>query len=68
MTDSTSTSTDAVLDRARFGADGLLPAIEAGADAVLAASVFHTGQLTVDDVKRELASSGILVRRPQEHS
>jgi len=44
------------------------PAIEAGADAVLAASVFHTGQLTVDDVKRELASSGILVRRPQEHS
>lgn len=27
MTDSTSTSTDAVLDRARFGADGLLPAI-----------------------------------------
>jgi cyclase len=43
------------------------PAIEAGADAVLAASVFHTGQLTVDDVKRELAASGILVRRPQEH-
>ncbi|ROQ07531.1 phosphoribosyl-AMP cyclohydrolase [Curtobacterium sp. PhB172] len=27
MTDSTSTDTDAVLDRARFGADGLLPAI-----------------------------------------
>ncbi|GAA1492523.1 phosphoribosyl-AMP cyclohydrolase [Curtobacterium herbarum] len=27
MTDSTSTSTEAVLDRARFGADGLLPAI-----------------------------------------
>ena len=27
MTDSTSTSTGAVLDRARFGADGLLPAI-----------------------------------------
>ena len=27
MTDSTSTSTDAVLDRARFGADGLLPAV-----------------------------------------
>ena len=27
MTDSTSTSTDAVLDRVRFGADGLLPAI-----------------------------------------
>lgn len=44
------------------------PAIQAGADAVLAASVFHTGQLTVDDVKRELAASGILVRRSQEHS
>ncbi|WJX99250.1 phosphoribosyl-AMP cyclohydrolase [Curtobacterium sp. 458] len=27
MTDSTSASTDAVLDRVRFGADGLLPAI-----------------------------------------
>ncbi|QWS34450.1 phosphoribosyl-AMP cyclohydrolase [Curtobacterium aetherium] len=27
MTDSTSASTEAVLDRARFGADGLLPAI-----------------------------------------
>jgi len=27
MTDSTSTSTEAVLDRARFGADGLLPAV-----------------------------------------
>lgn len=27
MTDSTSTDTEAVLDRARFGADGLLPAI-----------------------------------------
>ncbi|HEY8914574.1 imidazole glycerol phosphate synthase subunit HisF [Lacisediminihabitans sp.] len=38
------------------------PAIEAGADAVLAASVFHTGELTVGDVKRELARAGILVR------
>ncbi len=27
MTDSTNASTDAVLDRVRFGADGLLPAI-----------------------------------------
>jgi cyclase len=38
------------------------PAIAAGADAVLAASVFHSGQLTIGDVKRELASEGILVR------
>lgn len=38
------------------------PAIAAGADAVLAASVFHSGQLTIGDVKRELSSEGILVR------
>jgi cyclase len=38
------------------------PAIRAGADAVLAASVFHNGELTVGDVKRELAAAGIVVR------
>ncbi|HYI32291.1 MAG TPA: imidazole glycerol phosphate synthase subunit HisF [Glaciibacter sp.] len=38
------------------------PAIAAGADAVLAASVFHSGQLTVGDVKRELAAKGMQVR------
>jgi cyclase len=38
------------------------PAVLAGADAVLAASVFHNGELTVGDVKRELAASGIAVR------
>ena len=38
------------------------PAIRAGADAVLAASVFHNGQLTIGDVKRELATEGMLVR------
>ncbi|MBK4346806.1 imidazole glycerol phosphate synthase subunit HisF [Lacisediminihabitans changchengi] len=38
------------------------PAVEAGADAVLAASVFHNGELTVGDVKRELMASGIEVR------
>ncbi len=38
------------------------PAIAAGADAVLAASVFHSGQLTIGDVKRELRNEGILVR------
>ncbi|MFD4960766.1 imidazole glycerol phosphate synthase subunit HisF [Microbacterium sp. NPDC058389] len=38
------------------------PAIEAGADAVLAASVFHSGQLTVGDVKRSLLADGIPVR------
>jgi cyclase len=38
------------------------PAISAGADAVLAASVFHDGELTVGDVKRELAGAGLVVR------
>ncbi|RKE63026.1 imidazole glycerol phosphate synthase subunit HisF [Microbacterium sp. AG238] len=38
------------------------PAIEAGADAVLAASVFHSGQLTIGDVKDALTAQGIEVR------
>ena len=38
------------------------PAIEAGADAVLAASVFHDGELTVGDVKHALSEAGVLVR------
>ena len=39
------------------------PAVEAGADAVLAASVFHFGQLRVGDVKAGLARAGLPVRR-----
>jgi imidazole glycerol-phosphate synthase subunit HisF len=38
------------------------PAVEAGADAVLAASVFHDGLLTVGDVKSALAEAGVLTR------
>jgi cyclase len=38
------------------------PAVQAGADAVLAASVFHSGQLTIGDVKRSLRAEGIEVR------
>jgi cyclase len=38
------------------------PAVEAGADAVLAASVFHFGQLRVGDVKRGLAEAGVPIR------
>lgn len=38
------------------------PAIQAGADAVLAASVFHSGALTVDEVKGAMSAEGILVR------
>ena len=38
------------------------PAIAAGADAVLAASVFHDGQLSVGDVKSVLAQAGVVTR------
>jgi imidazole glycerol-phosphate synthase subunit HisF len=38
------------------------PAVAAGADAVLAASVFHNGVLTVGDVKAALTAEGIAVR------
>ena len=38
------------------------PAVRAGADAVLAASVFHNGELTIGDVKRALAADGAVVR------
>ncbi|MFC5370156.1 imidazole glycerol phosphate synthase subunit HisF [Arcanobacterium bovis] len=37
-------------------------AVQAGADAVLAASVFHFGTLTIREVKDELAKAGIEVR------
>lgn len=38
------------------------PAVAAGADAVLAASVFHDGTFTVGQVKRALAGAGHTVR------
>lgn len=38
------------------------PAIDAGADAVLAASVFHNRQLTVGDVKESLRNHGLVTR------
>jgi cyclase len=38
------------------------PAVRAGADAVLAASVFHSGQLTIGEVKRAMSGDGIPVR------
>jgi cyclase len=38
------------------------PAVQAGADAVLAASVFHFGQMTIPEVKTELTAQGITVR------
>jgi cyclase len=38
------------------------PAVAAGADAVLAASVFHFGELTIGEVKDELRAAGHPVR------
>ena len=38
------------------------PAVKAGADAVLAASVFHFGELTIAAVKAAMAAEGITVR------
>jgi imidazole glycerol-phosphate synthase subunit HisF len=40
------------------------PAVAAGADAVLAASVFHFGQLRIGEVKDTLAAAGVTVRAP----
>jgi imidazole glycerol-phosphate synthase subunit HisF len=42
--------------------DHLVEALQAGADAVLCASIFHYGRYTMDDVKRHLADAGIPVR------
>lgn len=42
--------------------DHFAPAVHAGADAVLAASVFHYGEMTIGDVKAALAADGIPVR------
>ncbi len=38
------------------------PAVAAGADAVLAASVFHFGQFRIPEVKQSLAAAGITIR------
>ena len=38
------------------------PAVQAGADAVLAASVFHFRELTIGQVKAAMAAEGIVVR------
>lgn len=38
------------------------PAVDAGADALLAASVFHYGKFTVGEVKQALADTGHVVR------
>lgn len=42
--------------------EDFVEAVRAGADAVLAASVFHYGQLTITEVKQALDSAGFPVR------
>ncbi|MGX9673074.1 imidazole glycerol phosphate synthase subunit HisF [Mycobacterium sp. HM-7] len=42
--------------------DHFAPAVQAGADAVLAASVFHFRELTIGQVKAAMAAEGITVR------
>jgi imidazole glycerol-phosphate synthase subunit HisF len=42
--------------------EDFVPAVEAGADAVLAASVFHFGELRIAQVKARLAAAGLAVR------
>lgn len=45
-------------------AEDFAPAvIEGGADALLAASIFHSGQVSIDAVKTALAAAGVEVRR-----
>lgn len=39
------------------------PAVEAGADAVLAASIFHFGEVTIPEVKHAMAAAGLEVRQ-----
>lgn len=43
-------------------AEHFAPAVAAGADAVLAASVFHFRELTIGQVKAAMAAEGIVVR------
>ena len=45
------------------GSADLVAALRAGAAAVLAASIFHDGQVTVTEVKNELAAAGLEMRR-----
>ena len=46
----------------RARSSDFLPAVEAGADAVLAASVFHFGELTIGAVKQQLRAGGVTIR------
>ncbi len=43
-------------------AEDFAPAVAAGADAVLAASIFHSGDVSISDVKHDLENHGYEVR------
>jgi len=43
--------------------DHLVAAVQAGADAVLCASIFHYGRHTVPEIKARLVEAGVAVRR-----
>jgi cyclase len=49
------------MDAARGDGD-IVAALQAGADAALAATIFHDGETTPDDVKREVAACGLPAR------
>jgi cyclase len=41
----------------------MVEGFQAGADAALAASIFHYGEYSIEAVKDELAAAGVAVRR-----
>lgn len=49
------------------GPKHLKDAFDAGADAVLAASIFHDNELTVADVKHDLIEMGVAIRPAETH-
>ena len=52
------------------GPEHMISAVEVGAGAVLAASIFHFGEYSIREVKERMARSGIPVRLaepPSEH-
>jgi cyclase len=46
-------------------AQHMVDAVKAGADAVLAASIFHFGELSIGEVKQAMAVAGVPVRGPE---
>ena len=56
------TSVPVVASGGAGGPEHFAPAVAAGADAVLAASIFHSQQSTIDDVKAAMRAAGVTVR------